>query len=153
MTLSNHRWLFALVAALLLSLAGHTLTQNAKMEQRIYYYNGHTGGLVLETHRVKWSISPERNVCATVREQLLPAYSYDAIAPPHSFRLGACLFRRGRVYLNFTHDNPPPLPLLNSAEESSVHILQMVEMALRLNHHYIRQISINVNGLPWDSER
>lgn len=150
MILNEYKWVLAPVVALVFSIFCYALPQNIKVSQHIYYYNGYIEELALETHRVKWSIIPEKNVCTTVSEQLLPAYSYDAIVPDHSIRLGACLFRKGHIYLNFIQDDPPPASRVNFTEESGVHILQMVKMALRLNHHYIRQISININSAPWD---
>lgn len=127
----------------------YLLPGNAIVERRIYYYSNQIDGLALETHRVKWSPSAERNVCTTAAEQLLPPYSHDALVPIVTVRLSNCLLRGRRVYLNFTRrDGGGGGGEVLPATEQEAGVLQMVEMALRLNHHFISRIFINVDGLP-----
>lgn len=142
MTSNKYTWLFPLLAVLVVSLTLYFLPANRRVERRIYYYSLLIGDWAIETHRVNWATSAEKNVCTTVREQTTPPYSHDAVPMPFPLRTNTCLLRGGRVYLDFQLDTA------SEYENLPENTFWAIREALRLNHRFIRRIFISINGLP-----
>ena len=138
----NLRWLVPLLL-LMISLSLFFLHPARRMDRLFFYYDPATTKVVLERHRTIWSGSRQKNICLFVEEQLLPSIHVRLVPLFQSSPPNLCIYRRGRLYLNFEAAfGNPELPY--TLEEQ----LALLKRAIRANFHYLLRVQISITGMP-----
>ncbi len=138
----NLRWLVPLLL-LMISLLLFFLHPARRVDRLFFYYDPTKTKVVLERHRAIWSASQQKNICDFVEEQLLPAIHVRFVSLFQSSPPNLCIYRRGRLYLNFEAPfGNPALPY--SLEEQ----IRLLKRAIRANFHYLLRVHITITGMP-----
>ena len=133
------------VPALLLavSLTFFVLNPTRRIDRLFLYQHPRTDSVVIERHRTIWGDSRQQNMCSFVEEQLLPPIQVGLRPLIISDPPDLCIYRRGRLYLNFTRT----FGGVEIASHDVVTQADLLRRAIRTNFRLWR-IHISLEGIP-----